>query len=94
MPYLFGTGTIEARPTHVAFTYDAATGLTLYVDGAVDGAPLPRDGMFDWDPDMLIGLANEPEDERQWTGDYHWVAIYDRALSAEEIQESYEALTP
>jgi hypothetical protein len=41
--------------------------------------------------DCRFVLANEIDDEedRAWRGEFYWVAIYNRALSQEEIKQNF-----
>lgn len=78
----FGRG----RWTHVVFTFERFnTGrpdgvARLYLDGAPRGELSPRQQTFTWDPDenvIVLGLS--------YVGLFDDLAIFDRALSADEI---------
>ncbi len=63
----------------------------MYVNG-VRGANGPLGGdLSAWDPSMRLALGNEFTLDRPWHGSIHLVAIYDRALSAQEIQQNFQA---
>lgn len=64
-----------------------------YVAGDVGGNFTdPGNGHDGWDETYTFGLANEDGQlNRVFLGDYHLVAVYDRALSADEIDQNYEA---
>lgn len=82
------------RPTHVVFTRSADV-----VDGYLDGAPVttqswPGVTSNFWDGNMHLALANEmvsPDGQRTWLGTLYLVAIYCRALSADEVAQNYQA---
>ncbi|QDT16312.1 DUF1592 domain-containing protein [Alienimonas californiensis] len=75
------------RPTHVVFTR-RSTGLArLWVDGAMRGNRSTEGSFGNWDDGFRLALAGEIGDDRPWRGTLHRVAIYDRALSDEEIAE-------
>jgi hypothetical protein len=88
---------------HIAGTYDENRALTVYLDGSpvatqpVRGAMLPAPGQ-----DLLIGRVREPlfpfpsfsisPHEAVWyslDGILDEIAIYDRSLSAEEVQQAH-----
>jgi hypothetical protein len=79
-------GSAAARRTHVAFTRDAAGKGRLYVDGSEVASRDFGGDLGNWNGRYLLGLANETTNDRPWRGTLHQVAIYSRALSAEEIR--------
>ncbi|RIK70441.1 hypothetical protein DCC62_22730 [candidate division KSB1 bacterium] len=79
---------------HVAITRTASGVLRLFVNG-VEAAQRSLPGAFsNWVSTHRLALGNEvgenAEYDRAWSGEYHLVAIYDRALSAEEVQQNFE----
>ena len=64
-----------------------------FVDGDVGGnLSDPGNGHDGWDETYTFGLANEDGQlNRPFLGDYHLVAVYDRALSPDEIDQNYDA---
>ncbi|MEL4897673.1 LamG domain-containing protein [Crocosphaera sp. Alani8] len=44
-----------------------------------------------WNDDYIFALGNEITEDRGWLGSYYLVAIYDRALSKDEIEQNYQA---
>jgi hypothetical protein len=56
------------------------------------------DGDFSsWDDTYHLALADEHTEDRAWSGTYHLVAIYSRALTADEVMQNFsvgEAYTP
>ena len=64
-----------------------------FVDGDVGGNfNDPGNQHNGWDETYTFGLANEDGGlNRAFLGDYHLLAIYDRALSVEEIERHFEA---
>lgn len=51
---------------------------------------LPAD-FSNWDPTFPLQLGNEPSLDRPWRGRIYLVAIYDRALTAQEIWTNFTA---
>jgi len=49
-------------------------------------------GATDWNPDYALALGDETNvAERKWAGDFHLVAIYNRALTAAEVELNFSA---
>jgi hypothetical protein len=44
-----------------------------------------------WTSNYRLGLANEMTKDHPWLGEIHLVAIYDRALTADEVGQNYGA---
>lgn len=94
---------IPTGPFHITVTYDNGK-LRSYLNGqepmqARGGEPAPQrspiaellDGDFsNWEPARLV-LGDEPEGRSSWLGLLEGVAIFDRALSAEEVRRDAEA---
>lgn len=75
--------------THVVVTARTSGELTFTIDGVATRADVPP-GPFDFAAFHLL-LANEIDAPRLWRGEYHLVAIYDRALSPAEIAKNRAA---
>lgn len=68
--------------------------MTFYVDGAEVETRSDVPGDFsNWDNSYFMGIGGELDNSRQWLGEVHRVAIYDRALAAEEVAEIHSGLT-
>jgi hypothetical protein len=87
---------------HVAATYNGNQ-LRLYLDGQPWGRPVNRSGAIaPMLPESFVSIGSEdgrktcPEcsGNRYFKGLISHVAIYNRALTAKEIHEDYEALKP
>lgn len=86
-----GSATSE-RLCHVVCTRDT-TGLTrLYIDGQRAAERRVGGDLSNWDKGFRLALGNEldvdPGSDRGWLGTLHLVAIYSRALSAEEVEQN------
>ncbi len=81
--------------THVAGTYDASTGQNIiYVNGAPVASRTRSGGIFNPATDFLIGAQDAGSGvARFFPGLIDEVKIYNRALSASEIQAIYKAGT-
>lgn len=96
------TGSVvgQAR-THVVYTRDLAGESRIYLNGnrtpaavasiGVNPGGIPPDwDLSNWERYPLV-LANEESQDRPWLGTFHLVAIYDRALSADEVSQNFDA---
>ncbi len=73
---------------HAAATWDGST-ILLYQDGVEIGS-LPKGGVLDVDPAVEMAIGNQPPasgDSAPFSGIIDDVAIWNRALTAEEINE-------
>lgn len=84
----------RAELTHVVFTRDASGVARIYRDGK-EVVTNKVDGKFDnWSDSFRLVLANELTGDRPWLGELSLVAIYGRALSAEEVVRNFAAGAP
>jgi len=76
---------------HVVITYDGAA-QRMFVDGLLQGTTKALSGDFaNWDASYQLVLGNEATLNRSWQGKIFLVAIYDRVLTGQEIQQNFEA---
>ncbi|HZN66880.1 MAG TPA: LamG-like jellyroll fold domain-containing protein, partial [Tepidisphaeraceae bacterium] len=87
IPSLVGRGgTAKAALTHVVYTRNKGGQARLFINGE-ETTPFDVGGdLSNWDGDFRLALANELTKDRPWRGTFRRVAIYSRALSAEEIR--------
>jgi concanavalin A-like lectin/glucanase superfamily protein len=84
----------QAALQHVVLTYDPVNGRKIYVNGQFTGDVDPRGGggsLSDWDDSFALVLGNETSSNRQWKGVMRLVAIHNRALTQEQIQQNFAA---
>jgi hypothetical protein len=83
----------QAALQHVVLTYDPVNGRKLYVNGQFTGDMDPKKGgtLADWDDSFALVLGNETSSNRQWKGVIRLVAIHNRALTQEQIQQNFAA---
>ncbi len=84
----------QASLQHVVLTYDPVNGRRLYVNGNFTGDVDPKGGggtLADWDDSFALVLGNETSSNRQWQGVLRLVAIHNRALTQDQIQQNFAA---
>ena len=87
MPALEGPGgSARARLTHVVYTRTRAGQARLYIDGEESGVVDVGGDFSNWDGSFRLALANEATKDRPWHGTFRRVAIFSRALSADEVR--------
>lgn len=92
--------TVTTILTHIAYTRDDFWESKFYVNGEVvvdesnfldlHGYLIDGD-LSNWDETFELGLADELNDGRPWLGEMHLAAIYDRAITEDEIVQNYAA---
>lgn len=81
-------GTLAGGRVHAVATFDGVH-RRIFVNGRL-AAEMPTDGDFSsWEAFPLL-IGNEGTGDRPWAGRLYLVAIYDRALSPEEIARNFE----
>jgi hypothetical protein len=74
-------------------TFDPVNGRRLYVNGEYTGDADPSRGgtLADWDDTFAFVLGNEVSGDRQFQGVFRLVAVYNRALTDQQIQTNFQA---
>jgi hypothetical protein len=88
---LFDGGALLVTMNHAVMTRDAEGRRFLYVNGADEATDLPGGDLSNWDSTHRLVFANELDAERDFRGELHLVAIYDRALTAAEVMRNFAA---
>jgi len=80
-----------SEPQHIVVAYDFSE-QRIFVNGEIRLRQRVPAGRFtNWDPSYYLVLGNEATSDRPWIGKIFYLAIYDRALSKQEIHKSYLA---
>ena len=84
---------LQATLQHVVATYDPVEGRKIYVNGVLVSQqdPAPGGTLTDWDDTFAFVLGNEVSGDRTWNGVIKLVAIHNRVLTPEQIQQNYDA---
>src|SRR5690606_9088498 len=83
----------QATLQHVVMTFDPVNGRRIYVNGEFTGDLDAQGGgvLGDWDNSFALVLGAEVNNNHQWTGVIRLVAIHDRALTLEQVQQNFAA---
>lgn len=82
---------LQTSLTHVVSTRDAGGKATVFINGQQVASKIVGGSFSNWDAKYRLSLANEVTKDRPWLGELHFVAIYDRALSPQEVQQNFSA---
>lgn len=83
-------GAVQPKLTHLVYTRKASGEAHIYVDGAPVASGMVDGLITNWDNSFRFALANEMTGDAPWLGEYHLLAIYNRALSLGEIYQNYD----
>ncbi len=84
-------GSLTTDLTHVVYTRDAAGAVTFFLDSGLVQSGITGGTCSNWDANYAFALGNELTEDRPWLGSYFQVAVYDRALSVEEVGLNFAA---
>ncbi len=84
---------LQATLQHVAVTYDPVNGRRIYVNGEYTG---DMDGvepgtLNDWNDTYALVLGAETNNDFLWSGVIKFLSIHNRALTAEQVLQNFEA---
>lgn len=84
---------LQASLQHVVMTYDPINGRQIYVNGALVASGDPQKGgsLSQWDNTFALVLGNEVSSDRPFTGLIKMVALYNKAMSASDVQSNFNA---
>jgi len=84
-------GSLTTELAHVVYTRDTS-GLARTTINSVQRASRTVSGdLSNWNLDYCLALANELTGDRPWLGEFYLVAIFDRALSSDEVTQNFLA---
>lgn len=83
----------QASLQHVVLTYDPVNGRRLYVNGNFTGDMDAEKGgsVGNWDDTFVFLLGNETSGNRKWQGTVRFAAVFNKALTQEQIQQNFAA---
>lgn len=83
---------LQATLQHVVVTFDPVNGRRIYVNGEFTGDLDATGGgnLTDWDNTFALVLGNEVSSDRLWQGVFRFVAIHNRVLTDQQIQDNFD----
>jgi len=84
-------GSLTTELTHVVFTRNSAGVTNIFINGVGRSGGQTAGNFSNWDESYRLGLANELTGDRPWLGEFHLVALFDRALPFEDVLQNYAA---
>lgn len=85
---------LQATLQHVVVTFDILDGRRIYVNGALaasdDVDMLGEGSLSNWDDTFALVLGTETSGNYPWFGTMRFLAIHNRALSAEDVKANFE----
>ena len=83
----------QASLQHVVLTYDPVNGRRVYVNGNFTGDMDAEKGgtVGNWDDTFIFLLGNETSGNRKWQGTIRFAAVFNKALTQEQIQQNFAA---
>ncbi|MBD1910497.1 MULTISPECIES: LamG domain-containing protein [unclassified Leptolyngbya] len=89
------------KVNHIVYTWDANGNARLYIDGVPQARKsfvAPKGGwarsLADWNEHYPLALSKDPDGLRPGRGEFQLVAIYNRALTAQEVTQNFQAGIP
>ncbi|MES2661770.1 MAG: LamG domain-containing protein [Pseudomonadota bacterium] len=83
---------LQATLQHVVTTFSPENGQRIYVNGELvaENTAAIGAGIGDWSDQYALVLGNEVSGNRLWKGVIRMLAIHNRALTTEQIQQNYQ----
>lgn len=82
---------VETELTHVAYTHDRNGRTRIYINGKTSSEMAVPGSLSNWDGEFQLALANELTMDRPWLGTFYLVAIYNRELLPQEVEQNFQA---
>jgi hypothetical protein len=84
-------GAVVPELTHVLYTRSKDGVFRLYVNGVLNREDRDEGHLEVWKDVVEFGLGNEVNGARLWKGTFYMVAMFDRALSSQEVLTHFKA---
>jgi hypothetical protein len=82
---------VRSGLTHVVYTREKTGNARIFLDGRLRAEMAVSGETSNWDANYRLALANELTRDRPWLGEIHEVAVFERALSAQEAASRFKA---
>ena len=84
-------GTLTTGLTHVVMTRTSDGRVSVYLDGQPQASRVMEGDPAKWDTSYRFAIGAELNKTRHWLGTYHLLAIYDAALTPDQITTNHTA---
>lgn len=88
-PVFTPQGSLSGKLQHVVFTRDAEGETRIYVNGVERRHITTKGNLSTWDTTYRLALGDDFNGGPSWRGEYQFVGIYNRALSAAEVSQHF-----
>ncbi|MDP1562983.1 MAG: DUF1592 domain-containing protein [Pirellulaceae bacterium] len=85
-------GSAQVAWTHLVYTFQPSGLATLYVNGQEQGTQQIGGDFSNWSEGFHLAIGNETSGDRPWHGHLRRVAIYDQALTPEQLEQANREL--
>jgi hypothetical protein len=82
---------LTTKLTHVVYTRNRAGRTRIYLDGKQRSEGKVAGDTSNWDGKHILAIGNEHSKDRQWLGSFYLVAVYNRDLSRDEVEQNFKA---
>ncbi|MBN2272722.1 MAG: fibronectin type III domain-containing protein [Bacteroidales bacterium] len=76
---------------HLVYTRDSKGNETMYLNGTKSADGFRPNDIDTWKDDYYLRLGNESDMNHSWKGSYYSVAVYNKALTIDEVMKNYTA---
>ncbi|WP_131739890.1 LamG domain-containing protein [Actinomadura roseirufa] len=83
------SGSLSTALTHLAYTRSADGRTRIYINGQLKAEQNVGGSLAAWKDQFELALGDEITGGRAWLGTYRMVAVYSRALTAEEVSARF-----
>jgi hypothetical protein len=82
---------LQSSLQHVVMTFDPVNGRRIFVNGEFTGDADAAGGgtLGEWDNSFAFVIGNEVSNNRQWSGVLRLLAIHNRALTLQQVQQNF-----
>jgi hypothetical protein len=81
--------TVTDQLTQIVYTRDASGQVRFYINGEQVAETELGGDLSNWEGDSQLALANEISQDRPWLGEFRLVALYNRALTPDEVRQNW-----
>lgn len=85
---------VHSELTHFVFTRNNVGSAEVFLNGKITLSAQIGGDLSGWSNEYPLLFANELTGDRPWRGEFHLAALYDRALTHEEVAQNFHAGIP